>query len=61
KSVSLSSYNAKDESQFILLGFYKKPSHFDLLRKGNKVSLNLGKTGISFPDILTLMDLNFLY
>ncbi|MAJ41399.1 MULTISPECIES: TIGR03899 family protein [unclassified Pseudoalteromonas] len=61
KCVSLSSYNAKDDSHFILLGFYKKPSLFDLLRKGNKVSLNLGKTGISFPDILTLMDLNLLY
>ncbi|ATG78589.1 TIGR03899 family protein [Pseudoalteromonas sp. 1_2015MBL_MicDiv] len=61
KCVSLSSYNEKDDSHFILLGFYKKPSIFDLLRKGNKVSLNLGKTGISFPDILTLMDLNLLY
>jgi uncharacterized repeat protein (TIGR03899 family) len=61
KCVSLSSFNAKDDSHFILLGFYKKPSLFDLLRKGNKVSLNLGKTGISFPDILTLMDVNLLY
>ncbi|MBQ4832933.1 TIGR03899 family protein [Pseudoalteromonas sp. MMG010] len=61
KCVSLSSFNAKDDSHFILLGFYKKPSLFDLLRKGNKVSLNLGKTGISFPEILTLMDLNLLY
>ncbi|SOU39830.1 conserved protein of unknown function [Pseudoalteromonas carrageenovora IAM 12662] len=25
------------------------------------MSLNLGKTGISFPEILTLMDLNLLY
>lgn len=61
KCVPLSGYNEKDDSHFILLGFYKKPSLFDLLRKGNKVSLNLGKTGISFPDILTLMDLNLLY
>ena len=61
KCVSLSGYNEKDDSHFILLGFYKKPSLFDLLRKGNKVSLNLGRTGISFPDILTLMDLNLLY
>ncbi|MEL0642389.1 TIGR03899 family protein [Pseudoalteromonas aliena] len=61
KCVSLSGYNKKDDSRFILLGFYKKPSLFDLIRKGNKVSLNLGKTGISFPEILTLMDLNLLY
>lgn len=61
KCVSLCGYNKKDDSHLILLGFYKKPSLFDLLRKGNKVSLNLGKTGISFPDILTLMDLNLLY
>lgn len=61
RCVSLSGYNEKDDSHLILLGFYKKPSLFDLLRKGNKVSLNIGKTGISFPDILTLMDLNLLY
>ena len=54
-------YNETDNSHLILLGFYKKPSLFDLLRKGNKVSLNLGKTPVSLPDILTLMDINLLY
>ncbi|AXV64200.1 TIGR03899 family protein [Pseudoalteromonas lipolytica] len=61
RSTSLCGYNEKDNSHLILLGFYKKPSLFDLLRKGNKVSLNLGKTPVSFPDILTLMDINLLY
>ncbi len=61
RCTSLCGYNEKDNSHLILLGFYKKPSLFDLLRKGNKVSFNLGKTPVSFPDILTLMDINLLY
>lgn len=61
KCTAICGYNEKDDSHLILLGFYKKPSIFDLLRKGNKVSLNLGKAGISFPDILTLMDIGLIY
>ncbi|MDP2636140.1 MULTISPECIES: TIGR03899 family protein [unclassified Pseudoalteromonas] len=61
KCTALCGYNEKDDSHLILLGFYKKPSIFDLLRKGNKVSLNLGRAGISFPDILTLMDIGLIY
>ncbi|MDN3412371.1 MULTISPECIES: TIGR03899 family protein [unclassified Pseudoalteromonas] len=61
KCVSISGYNEKDSSHLIFLGYYKKPSLFDLLGKGNKVSLSIGKSGVSFPDVLTLMDLNLLY
>jgi len=61
KCTAICGYNEKDDSHLILLGYYKKPSLFDLLRKGNKVSLNLGKAGISFPQVLTLMDIGLLY
>lgn len=61
KCVSIAGYNEKDTSHLICLGYYKKPSLFDLLGKGNKVALSIGKSGVSFPDILTLMDLNLLY
>lgn len=61
KCTAICGFNEKDNSHLILLGFYKKPSLFDLLRKGNKVSLNLGRAGISFPDILTLMDIGLVY
>ncbi|MBB1334712.1 TIGR03899 family protein [Pseudoalteromonas sp. SR44-5] len=61
KCTAICGYNEKDNSHLILLGFYKKPSLFDLLRKGNKVSFNLGKAGISFPDVLTLMDIGLIY
>ncbi|MCQ8879924.1 TIGR03899 family protein [Pseudoalteromonas shioyasakiensis] len=61
KCTAICGFNEKDHSHLILLGFYKKPSIFDLLRKGNKVSLNLGKAGISFPDVLTLMDIGLIY
>lgn len=61
KCTAICGFNEKDDSHLILLGFYKKPSIFDLLRKGNKVSLNLGKAGLSFPDVLTLMDIGLIY
>ncbi|MFY8327660.1 TIGR03899 family protein [Pseudoalteromonas sp. ZZD1] len=61
KCAAICGFNEKDDSHLILLGFYKKPSIFDLLRKGNKVSLNLGKAGLSFPDVLTLMDIGLIY
>tara|TARA_B100000700_G_scaffold187246_1_gene206362 strand:- start:122 stop:1000 length:879 start_codon:yes stop_codon:yes gene_type:complete len=50
-----------DHSHIILLGYYKRPSLFDLLRKGNKEQLNLAKAGLSYPQILTLMDCAVLY
>ncbi|TMP31533.1 TIGR03899 family protein [Pseudoalteromonas rubra] len=61
RCASLCGYLEKEDSYLILLGFYKKPSLFDLLRKGAKESLNLAQAGLSFPHILTLMDINLIY
>ncbi|MCF6434998.1 TIGR03899 family protein [Pseudoalteromonas sp. MMG022] len=61
KCAALCGYLEKEDSYLILLGYYKKPSFFDLLRKGNKESINLANAGLSFPNILTLMDINLLY
>ena len=48
-------------SYLIIIGYYKKPSFFDLLRKGNKESINLAQSGLSYPNILTLMDIGLVY
>ncbi|MFC3033581.1 TIGR03899 family protein [Pseudoalteromonas fenneropenaei] len=61
RCAALCGYLEKDDSHIILLGYYKKPSFFDLLRKGNRETINLSKAGLSFPHILTLMDINLLY
>ncbi|TMP40369.1 TIGR03899 family protein [Pseudoalteromonas citrea] len=61
KCAPLCGYLAKEDSYIILIGYYKKPSFFDLLRKGNKESINLSKAGLSFPNVLTLMDIGLLY
>lgn len=61
RAASLCGYLEKEDSNVILLGYFKRPSFFDLLRKGNKETINLSKTGLSFPHILTLMDINLLY
>ncbi|TMN33640.1 TIGR03899 family protein [Pseudoalteromonas sp. S2755] len=57
----LCGYLEKEDSYLILHGYYKKPSIFDLLRKGSTESINLSQAGLNFPNILTLMDINILY
>lgn len=57
----LCGYLEKEDSYLILNGYYKKPSIFDLLRKGSTESINLSQAGLNFPNILTLMDINILY
>ncbi|WMN58386.1 TIGR03899 family protein [Pseudoalteromonas xiamenensis] len=61
RAAGLCGYSEKDDSHIIILGFYRKPSFFDLLRKSNRESLNLSKAGLSFPHILTLMDIGLIY
>ncbi|CCQ11108.1 FIG00949827: hypothetical protein [Pseudoalteromonas luteoviolacea B = ATCC 29581] len=61
RASGLCAYSEKDDSHIIILGFYKRPSFFDLLRKGNRETINLSKAGLSFPNILTLMDINLIY
>ncbi|PCK30572.1 TIGR03899 family protein [Pseudoalteromonas piscicida] len=61
KCAPLCGYLEKEDSYLILHGYYKKPSIFDLLRKGSTESINLSQAGLNFPNILTLMDINILY
>ncbi|MCF2857548.1 TIGR03899 family protein [Pseudoalteromonas sp. SMS1] len=61
KCASLCGYLEKEDSYLIMLGYYKKPSILDLLRKGSTETLNLSQAGLSFPQILTLMDINLMY
>ncbi|KZN51125.1 TIGR03899 family protein [Pseudoalteromonas luteoviolacea] len=61
KCASLCGYLEKEDSYLIILGFYKKPSILDLLRKGSTETINLSQAGLSFPQILTLMDINLMY
>lgn len=61
KCASLCGYLEREDSYLILHGYYKKPSILDLIRKGSTESINLSQAGLSFPNILTLMDINILY
>ncbi|WP_440054942.1 TIGR03899 family protein [Pseudoalteromonas sp. T1lg65] len=57
----LCGYLEKEDSFLILHGYYKRPSILDLIRKGSTESINLSQAGLSFPNILTLMDIGLLY
>ena len=41
--------------------FLEGEKFFDLLKQGNKESINLSQAGLSFPNILTLMDIGLMY
>ena len=61
RAVSIAGRSAQDSSCLILLGYYKKPSLLNLFRLQGKTNLNLSKAGLSFPNILTLMDIAVFY
>ncbi len=61
KATALCGYNDQDHSNLILLGYYRRPTLFELLRKSSNEQINLSRAGLGFPQILTLMDTALLY
>ncbi len=59
--ISLYARSVREKSSLILLGYYKKPSIFNFFRLQNKLSINLSKCGLSFPQVLTLVDIDLIY
>lgn len=61
KATSLAGRSPIDNSSLILLGYYNRPSLLNLFKLKSKAHLNLSKCGLSFPNVLTLMDIDVLY
>lgn len=61
RAVSIAGRSAQDNSSLILLGYYKKPTLLNFFRLQGKINLNLSKAGLSFPNILTLIDIAVFY
>lgn len=61
RAVSITARSVQDNSGLILLGYYKKPTLLNLFRLQGKTNLNLSKAGLSFPNILTLIDIAVFY
>ena len=61
RAVSIAGRSAQDNSSLILLGYYKKPTLLNFFRLQGKININLSKAGLSFPNILTLIDIAVFY
>lgn len=60
-AVTLSGRSSKDGFHQLLTGYYAKPSLFQLFRSDRQVFLNISKAGLSYPQILTLIDMDIIY
>ncbi|XOV80588.1 MAG: TIGR03899 family protein [Aestuariibacter sp.] len=60
-AVSLAAKRKGEYSPKVLYGYYRKPSILALLRLPKTHQLNLAQFGLTYPDLLTLMDAGLIY
>ena len=60
-AVSLSSRMKSEHSPKIIYGFYQKPNLLSFLGFTKAQQLNLAEFGLSYPDLLTLMDAGLIF
>lgn len=61
RAVSLSSRRKGDTTPKILTGFYQQPSMLAVFRLRKEQQLNLATFGLSYPDLLSLIDLGLIH
>lgn len=60
-AVTLSGRSSKDGFHQLISGYYVKPSLFQLFRSDRQIFMNISKAGLSYPQILTLIDMDIIY
>jgi uncharacterized repeat protein (TIGR03899 family) len=61
RAVALSSRRKGDSTPKLLTGFYQQPSILAMFRLRREQQLNLATYGLSYPDLLSLMDLGLIH
>ena len=61
KAVNLSSRVNEDKSYRVVTGVYKKPSIISLFSNKSRFSINTGKFGLSYTQLITLAELGLVY
>lgn len=61
KAASLASRRQTDAIPKILVGYHQRKGFFSLLRPVGFTQLNLSKYGLSYPDLLALIDMKLIY
>ena len=60
-AVNMASRKKGDYGPCLIYGYYQKPGLLSFLRIQQQHQLNLAQYGLSYPDILALMDLGLIY
>lgn len=60
-AVNMASRRKGDYNPCLIYGFYQKPGLMSFLGLQHQQQLNLAQYGLSYPDILSLMDLGLIY
>ncbi len=61
KVASVASRNKRDSTPKLLVGYYQKPGLLSWLSGNNSPHINLGQFGITYPDILSLIDMGLIF
>ena len=61
RSVKLMSRLGEEKGAKILTGVYKKPTLMSIFSTNSRLGINLGKYGLSYPQLVTLADLGLIY
>lgn len=60
-AVTLASRRHGEQTPKLIIGYQQKPSVWSLFSLRTEHNLNLGKFGLGYPDLLSLMDLGLIY
>ncbi|RUO27944.1 TIGR03899 family protein [Aliidiomarina sedimenti] len=61
RAQGLTAYDPLHLSYKIITGYYRRPSLFTYLTLDKPVQLNIARAGLSYPDLLTLSQLDIMY
>lgn len=61
RAVSIASWPARSAIPRILVGYYRRKAVWDFLRPAPPGQLNLSSFGLSYPDLLALIDLKLIF
>jgi uncharacterized repeat protein (TIGR03899 family) len=60
-AVNLTSHRKSESTPILLLGYYQKTTVWSFFQAHKEQQLNLAKYGLSYPDLLSLMDLGLVH
>lgn len=60
-AVGLASRKKGEHGLKLIIGYHQQPHFFSIFRPAKNIHLNLAKYGLSYPDLLSLMDMGLIF